>query len=105
MYKDLHTHVDGIPNLSRFKFNDYLNCPTCLRANLGKNPSSHESLRSRLKLPYQGMYIDFGFSGKVQTDKNGKVIESTRAEVEGLNGATCWLLISDGKTRMLYGDC
>ena len=49
--------------------------------------------------------MDFCFSGKVQRDKEGKEIESSRREVEGIDGETCWILISDGKTRMLHGDC
>jgi hypothetical protein len=37
--KDIHNHVDGVPNLSSFKFDDLLKCPTCLKTNLTKSAS------------------------------------------------------------------
>ena len=55
--------------------------------------------------PYQLLYLDFGFSGRIPKGKDGNVIESSRVDIEGLNGETSWLLISDGKTRMIHGDC
>ena len=55
--------------------------------------------------PYQLLYLDFGFSGRISKDKDGNVIESSREDVEGINGETSWILISDGKTRMMHGDC
>ena len=55
-------------------------------------------------VPYQGLFVDFGFSGKVSRDKDGNVIESSRADVEGLNGENCWILIADAMTKMLHGD-
>ena len=51
------------------------------------------------------VYLDFGFSGRISKDKDGNVIESSRKDIEGINGETSWLLISDGKTRTLHGDC
>ena len=76
-----------------------------LQAKLTKAPAGTTSLREQLKVQYQGLYVDFCFSGKVQRDKEGKEIESSRREAEGIDGETCWILISDGKTRMLHGDC
>ena len=32
------------------------------------------------------------------------MIESSRKDIEGLNGEQAWILISDGKTQMLHGD-
>ena len=101
--QDAHQYVDGIPNLSKFKFNDVLKCPTCLKTNLTKN-SGKKSLRDTVDRPYQGLFIDFAFSGKVKRDKKGIVIEASRTDVEGMNGETAWILISDAQTRMLHGD-
>jgi hypothetical protein len=102
--KDIHNHVDGVPNLSSFKFDDLLKCPTCLKTNLTKSPPGHKSLRDTVTRPYQGLYIDFAFSGKISRDKNGKIIESSRVDVEGINGETSWVLITDAYSRMLHGD-
>jgi hypothetical protein len=102
--KDIHNHVDGVPNLSSFKFDDLLKCPTCLKINLTKSPAGHKSLRDTVTRPYQGLYIGFAFSGKISRDKNGKVIESSRVDVQGINGETSWVLIADAYSRMLHGD-
>ena len=102
--KSLHLHVDGIPNLSNANFNDLTKCATCLKANLTKSPAGHSSLRESLTRAYQGLYIDFGFPGRIAKDKDGNVIESSQTDIEGLNGEQAWILISDGKTRMLHGD-
>ena len=96
-------YVDGVPNLSAFNFDDILKCPTCLKVNLTKN-FGEKSLRDSVDRPYQGLFIDFAFSGKIKRDKKGVVIESSRADVEGMNGETAWILISDAQTRMLHGD-
>ena len=80
-------------------------CSICEKVNLTKNPAGYVSIREKLKQPYQGIYIDFGFSGKVKLDKKGEEDEDSRKEVEGINGETSWILISDGFTRMLHGDC
>ena len=53
---------------------------------------------------YQGLFIDFDFSGKVKQDKDGVVIEASRKDVEGMDGETTWILISDTQTRMLHSD-
>ena len=55
--------------------------------------------------PYQGLFIDFGISGKVSYDKEGKVIPSSRVHIEGLNDESAWILIYDAQTKMLHGDC
>ena len=96
-------YVDGVPNLSAFNFDDILKCPTCLKVNLTKN-FGKKSLRDSVERPYQGLFIDFAFSGKIKRDKKGVVIEASRADVEGMNGETAWILISDAQTRMLHGD-
>ena len=103
-YKNLHKHVDGIPDISGFAFDDLNKCPTCLKVNLSKQPPGDKSLRSRITRPYQGLYVDFAFAGKLAKDKDGKVIEEVRKDVEGINGETAWILISDAMTRMMHGD-
>ena len=102
--KDLHCHVNGIPDLLKTKFNDLTHCATCMKANLTKSAAGHSSLQDSLTHPYQGLYIDFGFSGRISKDADGNVKESSRVDIEGLNGEQAWILISDGKTRMLHGD-
>jgi hypothetical protein len=102
--KDIHNHVDGVPNLSSFKFDDLLKCPTCLKTNLTKSAAGRKSLRDTVTRPYQGLYIDFAFSGKISRDKNGKIIKFSRVDVEGINGEKSWVLIADAFSRMLHGD-
>ena len=51
-----------------------------------KAAAGHSSLRGLLKHPYQGLYIDFGFSGRISKDNDGKVKESSRVDIEGING-------------------
>ena len=50
------------------------------------------------------MYIGFGFSGRISKDTDGNVKESSRVDIEGINGEQALILISNGKTRMLHGD-
>jgi hypothetical protein len=50
------------------------------------------------------LYIDFALSGKISRDKNGKIIKSSRVDVEGINGETSWVLIADAFSCMLHGD-
>jgi hypothetical protein len=42
--KGIHNHVDGVLNLSSFKFDDLLKCPTCLKTNLTKSAAGKKSL-------------------------------------------------------------
>ena len=63
-----------------------------------------KSLRDSVKRPYQGLFIEFAFSGKVKRDKKGVGIGVSRADVESMNGETVWILIFDAQTRMLHGD-
>ena len=102
--KDAYKHVDGIPNLSKFEFDDIDNCSTCSKANMRKRSPGKRSLSDSVTRPYQGLFIDFGFSGRISFDKDGKVIESSRQDIEGLNGETAWILIADAQTKMLHGD-
>ena len=67
--KNIHLHVNGVPNLSNAKFDDLTKCATCLKANLTKSTAGHTSLRESLSRAYQGLFIDFGFSGRISKDK------------------------------------
>ena len=96
--KGLHKYVDGVPDMSKFEFNDIKKCATCLQAKIHKNSPGTHSLRDTVSHPYQGLYIDMGFPGKVSYDKDGNPVESTREDVEGLNGERAWILISDAQT-------
>ena len=102
--RDVHKHIDGVPNLSKFSFDDIDQCPTCIQANLRKRSAGKKSLSDSVSVPYQGLFIDFSFSGALARDKEGKIIESSREDCEGLNGETSWILISDAFTKMLHGD-
>ena len=70
--KGTSLYVDGLPNLSAFNFDDILKCPTCLKTNLTKK-FGKKSLRDSVGHPYQGLFIDFAFLGKVKQDKDGVV--------------------------------
>jgi len=72
-----HQFVDGVPNLSKFKFDDIDGCSTCIKANLRKRSAGKRSLSESVSSPYQGLFIDFGFSGRLSYDKEGKVIPSS----------------------------
>ena len=102
--RQAHCHCDGIPNLSKFKFNDVMKCTNCLKANQTKNTPSTRSLMESISHPYQSLFVDFGFSSRIYKDKEGKIIESSCKDIEGLNGETAWILISDAMTKMLHVD-
>ena len=57
----------------------------CIKANMQKNTSSTCSLMESVVCSYQGLFIDFGFSGRVSYDKDSKVLPSSCEHVEGLN--------------------
>ena len=44
-FKDLHTKVDGIPNLNKFEMDELSKCSTCMRTKLTKSSPGHRSLR------------------------------------------------------------
>ena len=103
--QNAYKYVDGIPNLSNFKFDDVKNCPTCIKANMQKNSAGKRSLSESVTHPYQGLFIDFGFLGKLSFDKDGKVKPGLQEDIEGIHGETAWILISDAQTKMLHGGC
>ena len=90
--------------MSKFSFNDLIRCATCIKSKLTKTSPGHKSLQDLLSRAYQGLYIDFGFAGRRSRDEHGNITESSRTDIEGLNGEVAWILVSDGKIRMLHGD-
>ena len=46
----------------------------------------------------------FGFAGYCSQEEHGNIIDSSRTDLEGLNGEVTRILVSDDKTRMLHGD-
>ena len=50
--KDAHKHIEGVPNMSKFSFNDLTRCATCIKSKLTKNDPGHRSLRDTLPTPY-----------------------------------------------------
>ena len=96
-------YANRVPNLSAFNFDNILKYPTCLKTNLAKN-FGKKSLRDSIGRPYQGLFIDFDFSGKVKQDKEGIVIKASRKDVEAVDGETAWILISDTQTQMFHSD-
>ena len=101
--KSAFLYVDRVPNLSAFNFNNILICPTCPKTNLTKKISK-KCFCDSVERPYQGFFIGFSFSGKVKQDKESVVIEASRKDVEGMNGESTWILISDTQTRMLHSN-
>ena len=90
--------------MSKFSFYNINQCPTCVQTNLRKRSAGKRSLSESVSCPYQGIFVDYAFSGSLARDKEGKIIESSRSNVEGINGETAWILISDAQTKMLHGD-
>ena len=67
--KDANKHIIGVPDLSKFEFNDIDNCSVCSRAKLTKVSPGYQSLTERVTNPFQGLFIDYGFPGRVSCDK------------------------------------
>lgn len=91
-----HKHITGVP---QFKHLDPIleTCPTCIRAKQTKEPAGPHSTRTATR-PYQGLSIDFSFAG--QKSKNNE----RASDFVGLNGETCWILVSDHFSRMKHGS-
>ena len=70
-----------------------------------KNSASKQSLKESVIHPYQSLFIDFGFSGRVSYDKDGKIEPSSCVHVKGVNGESAWILVFNAQTKMLHGDC
>ena len=91
-----HKHVDGVPQF-RHETPVLETCPTCIRAKQTKEPAGKNTTRVAT-IPYQGLSVDFSFSGTKSKDKQRE------ADYLGLKGETCWILITDHFTRVKHGD-
>lgn len=89
-----HRHIDGVPKLSRCDSVIY-NCPTCIQAKMTKSSAGPNSTRTATR-PYQGLSIDFSFSGVESSKKD-------REDFVGFNGETSWILVSDHFSKILHG--
>ena len=67
-----------------------------MQAKLKKVSPGQHSLEA--SVPCQGLSIDFAFAGMVSKDKK------RCADVEEMNGETCFLLIQDEFTKMVHSD-
>jgi hypothetical protein len=90
-----HKHVDGVP---KFKHQTPVldECPTCIQAKQRKEPAGPNSTKTAT-MPYQGLSIDFAFSGTKSDDK------SRADDYVGLNGETCYILVVDHASGMYHG--
>ena len=84
--QNAHKFVDGVPNLSKFFFDNIDQFPTCIDTNLCKNAPGKRSLSESVLCPYQGLFIDVAYPDQVSYDKEGKVIKSICGDIEGLSG-------------------
>ena len=106
-----HTAIDGVPQL-KTTTSIFDTCPTCIRAKQTKSTPSSPTLPNEASLeanpdhhptrsakhPYQGLSIDFSFSGMTSKDTD------RRKDFKGINGETAWVLITDHFTGMKHGD-
>ena len=90
----MHRFVKGMPEF--VLPNELESCPVCLAAKLRKQPSGTASTM-RSTICNQGISIDFGFM--VQRSKNTK----RQHNLVGLNGETCYALITDHYSGRIYG--
>jgi hypothetical protein len=90
-----HKHIDGVP---QFKKRDPIleSCPICLFAKLKKSSPGSNGTR-KATVPWQGLSIDFAFTGQRSKDK------ACAATYRGLNGKTCYILIADHAALTLDG--
>ncbi|KAI2491256.1 Reverse transcriptase (RNA-dependent DNA polymerase) [Fragilaria crotonensis] len=90
----MHRFVKGMPE---FTLPTALEeCPVCLAAKLRKQPSGTATIM-RSTVCNQGISIDFGFMVQKNHDK------SRQHNLIGLNGETCYALITDHFSGRLYG--
>ena len=86
----------GLPRLRVATVFD--NCPVCQQAKARKANRGTESTRTRAEECAQGISIDFGFVVQRSSDS------SRLSKYAGLYGQTCYCLITDHHTGMLWGD-
>ena len=91
-----HKAIDGVPQFVS-QPPVLSTCPTCIQAKQTKSAPGHHSTRVATQ-PYQGLSIDYGFSGMVSANSK------RRKDYEGLNKETAWILVTDHFTGMKHGD-
>jgi hypothetical protein len=90
----MHRFVKGMPEFTLP--NELEACPVCLAAKVRKQPAG-TATTMRSTVCNQGISIDFGFM--VQRSKNSK----RQHNLVGINGETCYALITDHYSGRLYG--
>jgi hypothetical protein len=90
----MHRFVKGMPEFALP--NALEECPICLAAKLRKQPSGNATIM-RSTICNQGVSIDFGFMVQKSSDKK------RHHNLVGLNGETCYALITDHFSGRLYG--
>jgi hypothetical protein len=92
-----HKYADGIPAIANA--NDLEKCPICARAKLHKAARSDKNSR-RATQCFQGISIDFGFIVQSSNADSSRV-----KRLQGINGETCYCLLVDHYSGMLFGQC
>ena len=91
-----HKHVKGVPCFAHM--HAVLDkCPTCIQSKQTKEPAGSNTTCTAM-VPYQGLSIDFSFSGMKSKDT------AHAKDYLGLNGETSWILVTDHFSQCLHGD-
>ena len=91
-----HKHVKGVPCFAHM--HAVLDkCPTCIQSKQTKEPAGPNTTHTAT-VPYQGLSIDFSFSGMKSKDA------AHEKDYLGLNGETSWILVTDHFSQCLHGD-
>ena len=91
-----HKFIEGVPKFSR-QSSVLDQCPTCIRAKQTKESPGKHTTRVATQ-PYQGLSIDFSFSGMKSANSDRRI------DYEGINGETAWIVVSDHFTGIKHGD-
>ena len=91
-----HKYITGVP---KFDWQTPVldQCPTCNQEKQTKVPAGPHSTYIATQ-PYQRLSIDFCFTGTSVKDS------ARKSDYEGINGETCWILVTDHFTGMKHGD-
>jgi hypothetical protein len=92
-----HKHAKGVP---AFKHHDPVLdlCPTCLAAKMKKRAPGHTTTMKATSSPWQGLSIDFAFTGQASKDK------SRATAYKGFNGETSFIVLKDHFSGTLHGS-
>ena len=93
---NVHKFITGVPKFDR-QTPVLDQCPTCIQSKQTKVPAGLHSTCVATQ-PYQGSSIDFCFTGTSSKDS------ARKSNYEGINGETCWILVTDHFTGMKHGD-